>query len=377
MSLTRAATRFSWSGSSTVARKKPQKKSQYKHAASGLTVRKAKLKDVQPFKWLWSQRVLTGYINLLVGEEGIGKGNLAAWILARVTKGELPGSLKGKPRNVAIVGDEDDFHNVWVPRLHKAGADLKRVEFIEAAPDGTIDLTRDTGRLQKYIISRRLALVYFDQLLDNVGATDTWKDKEVRHALAPLRKTMGDTDCAALATLHPNKRKGSFRERISGTPAFNALSRSSLFVGPHLHEPGWVALVKGKGNYTGEPDSFEFRIEEHKLHLRKRTITTSAIADWRFGYLTKDDVLDAYDRTRSSDRNQSGKARRLLSEIFSDRKPHPAAPIKEELEEKHGLSERTVSRAAADLGLKRWQKGFPGEWYWQASESGEEESDEV
>ena len=34
---------------------------------------------------------LLGYLNLLVGDEGVGKGTLLAWLIARLTRGELPG----------------------------------------------------------------------------------------------------------------------------------------------------------------------------------------------------------------------------------------------------------------------------------------------
>jgi hypothetical protein len=82
-----------------------------KHA-SGLTVRKARLENARPFRWAWNQRVLLGYLNLQVGEEGIGKGNLTAWQAARITRGELQGDLRETPRRVAFIGDEDSWDNI-------------------------------------------------------------------------------------------------------------------------------------------------------------------------------------------------------------------------------------------------------------------------
>lgn len=37
---------------------------------------------VQPFRWAWEDRLLIGYLNLLVGDEGVGKGTLLAWLIA-------------------------------------------------------------------------------------------------------------------------------------------------------------------------------------------------------------------------------------------------------------------------------------------------------
>jgi hypothetical protein len=86
--------------------------------AGGLAVRGADLSRVRPVRWLWDRRLLLGYLCLLLGAEGMGKGTVAAWLIARLTKGELPGDLEGVPARVLVLGDEDAFDSVWVPRLH-------------------------------------------------------------------------------------------------------------------------------------------------------------------------------------------------------------------------------------------------------------------
>src|SRR5687767_4953631 len=96
---------------------------------SGLVVRRARLSNARPFAWAWDQRVLLGYLNLLIGEEGVGKGNLVAWIAAQLTRGLLPGDLLGQPSKVLIAGDEDSFDHIWVPRLKVAGADLTLIDY--------------------------------------------------------------------------------------------------------------------------------------------------------------------------------------------------------------------------------------------------------
>lgn len=254
----------SWlvSGSPIAAMAKRVKQSAVLRHASGLTTRNADLSRSQPFRWAWHERVLLGYLNLQIGEEGVGKGNLTAWQAARITRGELPGNLKGTPERVVFVGDEDAWDHIWVPRLEAAGADLSRVEYIEAGPKGgALDVRTDADALRAYIEDVGVRFVYFDQLLDNLGVqTDSWKDKQVRDALAPLRGIAQATDCAMLASMHPNKREGTFRDMVSGTPAFNALSRSSLLVARHPHEDGRVVVVRAKGNYSAEPPAFEFRI---------------------------------------------------------------------------------------------------------------------
>lgn len=309
---------------------------------------------------------MLSYLNLLIGEEGIGKGNLVAWIAANITRGTLPGNLHG-PRKVAIIGDEDSFDHIWTPRLHVANADLDLVVHVVAGSDGVLDVKEDAEGLRKYIERERTALVYFDQLLDNLGFTNSWKDKEVRDALAPLRAVAQRSKVAILASMHPNKRGGSFRERISGTTAFNALSRSSLLAASHPTEPGRTVLVRGKGNYSAEPLAFEFKIEPQELTLgegkKKRIVKTSRITDTRETELRRDELLeDATSRRR--DDSKAGLARRLLAELFADGKERSAGDVQNALHKDHGLSPRTVSDAATALGFKKRQEGFPAEWYW-------------
>ena len=337
---------------------------------SGLTVRKADLARAKPFEWAWHQRILLSYMNILMGEEGIGKGNLVAWVLAKITRGELPGNL-AKPRKVVVIGDEDSFDNIWVPRLQVAGADLGMVQYIVSGQEGgTFDVRTDAEALHKYIKKERSAIVYIDQLLDNLGVTNSWKDKEVREALAPLRAVAANTKAAALAAMHPNKREGSFRDRMSGTPAFNALSRSSLLVARHPHDPDRVAVVLGKGNYASERLAFEFKIEGQELYVpgrngKTRTIKTSLIVDERVTSLTREEVLDGTASRRRAD-SKAGLARKLLQQIFADGEEHSAGEVQQRLYKEHGLTSRVVTQAATDIALHKRKKEFQGEWYWRA-----------
>jgi hypothetical protein len=332
---------------------------------SGLTVRNADINRAKPFQWAWEQRIVLSYVNLLVGQEGIGKGNLVAWILARITRGELDGQLKGKPRNVLIAGDEDSYDHVWVPRLKVAGADLDRVKQLVAGKSGEVfDVRTDAEGLRQYIKEESLAVLYIDQLLDNLGAADNWKDKDVRNALAPIRAVAADRKVAILAALHPNKRKGgSFRDQLAGTPAFNALARSSLLVARHPHDADRVAVVHGKANYAKERPGFEFRIEGQQFVVKGHTIDTSRITDTKENSLTDDDVLGVPSKGR--DDSKAGIARNLLEHIFADGEWHSAGQVQLDLNKHYSLSSRVVTEAATKIGLEKKKEGFQGEWLWR------------
>jgi hypothetical protein len=159
---------------------------------SGLVLRTPDLARARPPRWAWQDRVVLGYLNLLIGNEGVGKGTLAAWMIARLTRGELPGDLHGEPVNVGILGDEDGFDDVWTPRLYAAGADLSRVRQLERPDGGFVHITEDRAKIEVAVAGDHLRVLFFDALLDNLGAgTDDWRTKAVREALQPLRARRG------------------------------------------------------------------------------------------------------------------------------------------------------------------------------------------
>ena len=244
-------------------------------AGAGLRVRGADLSRVRRIEWLWGARLPIGYLSLLLGAEGVGKGVLTAWLIARLTRGELAGDLKGVPARVLIVGDEDSFDSVILPRLYAAGADLAQVDELCDEASEVLDIRRDAEQLRELIRAGDYSFVYVDSLLDVLAVdTDDWRSKPVRDSLRPLRRAARDLNVCVLGALHPNKgQRSSFRDLVSGTHAFNASSRSSLLLAQHPDDEGRRVLVRGKGNLSSAPPSFEFALESRDL---ESTVTASA-----------------------------------------------------------------------------------------------------
>jgi alkylated DNA nucleotide flippase Atl1 len=324
----------------------------------GLQVRAADLTRVRPVRWAWERRLPLGYLSLLLGAEGVGKGTLSAWIIARVTKGELPGDLSGEPARVLLVGDEDSFDSVVVPRLYAAGADLNLVDTL-SEEDGAdfLDIRRDSERLRELIADRGYRIVFLDALLDTLGVdVDDWRSKAVRDALRPLRRAARDVEVAMLGSLHPNKgQRGSFRDLVSGSHSFNASSRSSLLLAEHPEDASRRVLVRGKGNLSAAPPAFDFTIHGRELEINDRGFSLPVVADERESDLGIEDVV----------------------------KPQREAPIRESLaDEIHALGTgeiqtradiaRALGRAADDRSVgraldqledqERWEKVGRGKW---------------
>ena len=263
-------------------------------SAIGLPVRAADLGRVRPIRWLWKHRLPIGYLSLLLGAEGVGKGTLGAWLIARITRGELPGDLDSNPARVLLVGDEDAFDSVVVPRLYAAGADLDLVATLAEEDGGDyLDVARDAERLRALVTEHRYKLVYLDSLLDMLGVdVDDWRSKAVRDALRPLRRVARDVEVTMLGSLHPNKgQRGSFRDLVSGSHAFNASSRSSLLLAPHPEDEDRRILVRGKGNLSAAPPAFEFSIRGRELEINDFGFSLPVVAEEAESDLGIEDVV--------------------------------------------------------------------------------------
>jgi hypothetical protein len=260
-----------------------------------LRTRGVDLERVRPVRWLWARRIPLGLPSLLVGEEGVGKSTLAAWIIARATCGELDGDLRGKQTTVLVVGDEDSFEPIWVPRLWVAGADLTRVR---TPDDGEYleDFASTQQGLAEAIARDDVGLVVFDQLIDHIpGGSDgqaVYNPKHVRQALVPLRRVAAQHEIATLGLLHPIKgHPRSFRELIAGSHQFNAVSRSSLLLGVDPENEKRRLLVRGKGNHSAAPRSLEFTLAAEVVELNKHTFEVPTVVDPVEGDRTVEDLL--------------------------------------------------------------------------------------
>jgi AAA domain len=239
--------------------------------ASGLRTRGVIYERVRPVRWLWTRRIPCGLPSLLVGEEGVGKGTAVAWLVAKATCGQLEGDLKDEPARVLIVGDEDAFEPIWVPRLYAANADLTKVRTLDDE-EYLDDLAARADDLAATIRHDEIGLVLFDQLLDHIyGGREgqaIYNPKSVRQSMLPLRRVAASTNVALLGLMHPIKgRVSSFRQLIAGSHQFNAVSRSSLLLGVDPADESRRVLVRGKGNHSAIPRSFEFAIAAEDIEL--------------------------------------------------------------------------------------------------------------
>lgn len=335
---------------------------------SGLRIRTPDLARSRPPRWAWERRLVLGYVNLLIGNEGIGKGVLISWVLAQLTRGQLPGDLHGTPVVVGIIADEDSFDGVWTPRLHAAGADLDRVRHLEREDGWTVDLSEDAERLKLAADLEHVRVLFLDALLDVLGVgVDDWRSKQVRHALQPLRALAREFDIAVVGAMHPNKRADSFRQLVSGASAFNAVSRSSLLLAAHPDSEDRRVLVRGKGNLSIAPAAVEFGIASHRFEANDHEFNVPVAGSFATGETTVEELIEASSRAGEQTTTAIGDAEEIIRALIpADGEWHAAKPVYE-AGAREQINERAVQRAAKRLGLeRRREREFQGavEWRW-------------
>src|SRR5688572_22453521 len=92
-----------------------------------------KPKDV---RWLWPERNPIGKFTLLFGDPGLGKSFITLDMAARVSTGRAwPDGGACPEGSVLLIGAEDDVEDTVCPRLWMAGAEVSKIEHLDAVTE--------------------------------------------------------------------------------------------------------------------------------------------------------------------------------------------------------------------------------------------------
>jgi putative DNA primase/helicase len=249
-----------------IARQKPQ---------HGLVVTRAADLVPQKLSRVWNGRFFLGKLGIIVGEAGVGKGQLAAFMAAKVSIGGEWPSGEGTARGGAVIyiTAEDKATDTVGPRLEAAGADLKRVHIIEAVNDHfgrrPFNLVSDLGYLSELLRHvQKPRLVVVDPVNGCLSSTDVcrFNPNSVGQVRALLRRyeDLADEYRVALVfiTHFTKANRGSALSRVTGSFAFVAAARSVFTVERKLDDPSQRIFAPAKNNLGGDGNPLAFRIEE-------------------------------------------------------------------------------------------------------------------
>jgi hypothetical protein len=323
--------------------------------------------------WLWQDRIPASAITLMSGREGIGKSLALAWVSARVTRGQLPGVLRGQPRAVIYAATEDSWSHTIGPRLVAAGANLDMVFRADVLTDetmiGALSLPLDIAALFGEAEARGVALLACDPLLSLLSdRIDANKEQQLRRALEPLKSAAELGACTVVGLAHWNKSGGTDPlSMIIGARAWTGVARAvhSLARDP-ADEDGGCVLSLDKCNVGPTWPA----IPALRYVIRTKEVDTqdglAEVGALEFTGETTRGVRDilAEAATDPADRTERDEAAAWLTDYLTE---HGGQAPREELikaARAEGFAEATLKRARTRAGVSTVSAGFPRRTTW-------------
>jgi hypothetical protein len=192
----------------------------------------------EQIEWLWPGRVPFGAITVIAGRPGLGKSMLTVRLVAELTRG----GANGPPAEAVMLTVEDPLAPVVRPRLEAAGADVGRVVLPTMRRDGIetgFVLPDDATLLRELVLDTQARLIIVDPLSGHLAANvNSWKDQNVRQALAPLHALAEEASAAVVVVAHLNKGQSTDPiHRLGGSIGLAAAARSVLLLAQDPDDP--------------------------------------------------------------------------------------------------------------------------------------------
>jgi hypothetical protein len=344
----------------------------------GLVLRPASEIRIRPVRWLWDTtpegapptshgRIPLYSLAIAAGGPGLGKSQFAVWMTARITRGELPGELYGKPRAVIYAAAEDSWTFTIAPRLIAAGADMDMVFHVTVRdidrPYARLTLPVDTSLLAKEAERYSVGLLVMDPLLSYIdkGVND-YKAAEVRQALEPLVEAADRHHFTILGLAHFTKSgTADPLNRVSGSGAFGQLVRSLIAFAKEdgeRDEPDRyvMSLVKNNLGRLGLP-SYEYVIQPVTVDTDEGP---SYVSRFVLGAETTTSVTEVMrdEANPDANRGETNETVEWLRGYLTDQGGADLAADVKAAARKDGISESSLQRARRKLGVTMRHSGF-------------------
>jgi putative DNA primase/helicase len=340
-----------------------------------LVISKAADLEMRGVDWLWPGRFALGKIGLIAGLPDMGKGQIAAFVAAAVTAAvDLPCEEGHAPQgNVIWFNAEDDARDTVLPRLVAAGADPKRVHFVNGARangrDRAFSLVTDL-QLLRQAIERigNVVLVIVDPVSAylGVGKVDGRSATDVRGVLTPLKDMVEELHISLIGIAHFNKKDDvkSALLRVSDSIAYVAAARHVYAVLDDPEDKNSKLFVKAKNNLARDTKALRYGMGVAPVgHDAKLGVDINApFIVWHSQHvdITANEAMQA-----AGGHTAKREAREFLLERL-ETGPAKQNDILDEAKQE-GIAEKTLRRAKKDLGVKsKKERGkIDGEWLWE------------
>lgn len=321
--------------------------------------------DVKPSQvdWLWYPRIPRGKPVIIDGEPGVGKSTLTSYLAAQVSTGKAwPDGAVPPKGGIVICSAEDGIEDTIVPRLTAAGADLRKIRFLNgvASPGGEEPWTLSHSHLdilEAEIAKADAALVIVDPLMAFLPSEiNSHADADIRRVLRPLKDLAERTGATMLMIRHLNKaHHTSALNRGGGSIGIIGAARTGLLVAKHPEDesddPDCRRVVAmSKSNVGPMAPSLVYRLVGDSL-------LGCALIEWDDEpiFLTADELLSPPMERKLE------KAKQWLCSHLKDGEWHSSSEVKATGREA-GYTDRTIERARAECEVVSSGKGRNCTW---------------
>jgi hypothetical protein len=282
------------------------------------------------------------------------------------------------PVSVVLMTAEDGLSDTVRPRLEAAGADLSYIHHIEAAissngTESSITLDENLTSVYQAVKDNKAELLIIDPMMAFLGSKiNSWKDQDIRRALAPLGKLAEELDCAVLPIRHFKKGTGDIAiHRGGGSVGIVGVARGQLVFSedPDDRKNGRI-LAHSKSNLGPLQPSRRFHLEEvHTTSIGKVDFPPCRIRWDGISPLNAEQLLakiDEMDRKEGKDAGTDSalqEAQNFLRNLLFGG-PTPSKEIQKEAKEA-GISGITLRRARVALGIVSYCPAIGQAWMWR------------
>ena len=331
--------------------------------------------------WLWHPVVPLGFLTLLQGDPGAGKGWFYLALAASLSIGQWPfffngGASSAAESDILVATNEDRPSSSIKARLEVMGGNQRRIHWFSGKRrQGDEQLSAitmaDIPLMERAIRQTTSQLLVIDPMTGYLPEdVNPNRAEQVRRMLAPLDALAHRTQCAIVAVGHFNKNMGApAMYRGSGSIDFAATARVVLHA---------LELNGRTTKSTLHPTAKRFAIGQTKNNLSAKCSVLEFQVDYtgQFSWIGTldtriEDLITPQDKNDTTSPFMMQEARAFLVEMLKD------GPCAVEKIKKHakvaGVALQALTDARRDLGVGMQRDG--GEWRWAIVNPGQYRND--